>query len=66
MRSVKAPFPMTVDYAFADEDTGTRVTIRVTGEPGGLYRLAGSKLASKTRDSIGEDLERLRALLESP
>jgi hypothetical protein len=65
MRSVKAPFPMTVEYAFADASPGTLVRIRVTGEPGGLYRLAGSKLASKTRQNIADDLERLAGILES-
>ncbi len=64
MRSVKAPFPMTVDYAFADADGGTRMSIRVGGQPGRLYRLAGPVLARQTRASIASDLARLRALLE--
>src|SRR3954453_7185334 len=32
MRSVEGPFPMRVDYAWADEDGGTRMSIRVRGE----------------------------------
>jgi carbon monoxide dehydrogenase subunit G len=64
MRSVKAPFPMSVDYSFEDRGESTLVRVRVTGEPGRMYRLAGSMLASRTRSSIAEDLERLRAILE--
>jgi hypothetical protein len=65
MRSVKAPFPMTVEYGFEDASAGTLVRIHVTGEPGGLYRLAGAKLASKTRENIAADLERLAGILGS-
>ena len=65
MRSVKAPFPMAVEYAFEDAPASTLVRIRVTGEPGGLYRLASSKLAAKTREGIAGDLERLAGVLES-
>ncbi len=65
MRSVKGPFPMTVNYAFADVEGGTRVSIRVGGRPGRLYRLAEPMLAKRTRSSIASDLARLRALLEA-
>jgi hypothetical protein len=64
MRSVKAPFPMTVDYAFEDRGDETLVRIHVGGEPGGMYRLAGSMLAKQTERSIGEDLARLETILD--
>ncbi|MEX0984886.1 MAG: SRPBCC family protein [Actinomycetota bacterium] len=65
MRSVKAPFPMTVDYAFEDGGPGTTVRIRVGGEPGRMYRLTGPMLARQTEKSIASDLERLKTLLEA-
>jgi len=64
MRSVKAPFPMAVDYAFEDQGTGTLVRIRVGGQPGRVYKLAGGMLAKQTEKSIASDLARLKALLE--
>ena len=64
MRSVRAPFPMTVVYGFADADGGTRVSIRVGGEPRGWYRIGERLLAERSRRSIAQDLERLRDLLE--
>lgn len=64
MRSVRAPFPMTVVYGFADDGGGTRVSIRVGGEPRRWYRLGEGLLAEQTRRSIARDLERLRRMLE--
>jgi hypothetical protein len=64
MRSARAPFPMTVVYGFADADGGTRVSIRVGGEPRGWYRIGERLLADRSRRSIAKDLERLRDLLE--
>jgi hypothetical protein len=64
MRSVKAPFPMEVDYRFADSDGGTQVSVHVGGEPGGWYKLAGGLLERQTERSIARDLERLKTLLE--
>jgi hypothetical protein len=55
---------MSVDYAFEDRGGGTLVRIRVAGEPGRIYRLAGPMLAAQTRKSIEGDLMRLKELLE--
>jgi uncharacterized membrane protein len=64
MRSVKAPFPMTVRYEFEDADGGgTRMRIRTGGEVGGFYRLAGPALAAAVRRGVSQDLERLDARL---
>ena len=65
MRSVKAPFPMTVRYEFEDADAGTRVRIRTEGDASGFYRVAGPLLAAAVRRSIGADLARLRRILEA-
>ena len=64
MRSVKGPFPMRVTYAFADAGDGTAVRIRVEGDAGGFYRLAGSALSRAVRRSITRDLATLKRLLE--
>jgi hypothetical protein len=64
MRSVRSPFPMEVSYLFGDAPGGTRVRIRVAGEPASWYRLAGPVLAAGVRRSVGNDLRRLAALLE--
>ncbi len=65
MRSVKSPFPMTVTYLFTDAPGGTKMTIGVTGEPDGVYRLGGPLMAGGVRRSIAGDLKRLKGLLES-
>jgi hypothetical protein len=63
MRSVKAPFPMTVRYEFEDADGGTLMRIRTGGDVGGFYRLAAPALAAAVRRGVGQDLERLDARL---
>jgi uncharacterized membrane protein len=65
MRSVKAPFPMTVLYEFEDAGDGTRVRIRAGGDASGFYRLAGPLLDRAVARGIRGDLARLKALLES-
>jgi uncharacterized membrane protein len=65
MRSVKAPFPMTVAYAFEDAGDGaTRVRIRAEGDASGFYRLAGPLVDRAVTRGIRGDLARLKALLE--
>lgn len=65
MRSVRAPFPMTVVYEW--EDAGpdrSRMRIRAGGDASGFYRLAGPLLARAVRRGIAGDLERLKRRLE--
>jgi uncharacterized membrane protein len=64
MRSVKAPFPMTVTYEFRDADGGTRMRIRAQGDASGFYRLAGPLLDRAVKRSIVADLARLKTILE--
>ncbi len=64
MRSVKAPFPMTVTYEFEDADGGTRVRIRNQGDASGFYRVAGPLLGAAVRKGVAADLARLKELLE--
>jgi uncharacterized membrane protein len=65
MRSVKAPFPMTVVYEFEDAGEGrTRMRIRAGGEASGFYRVAGPMLSRAVRRGISGDLQRLKERLE--
>ncbi|MEW6582437.1 MAG: SRPBCC family protein [Actinomycetota bacterium] len=65
MRSVRAPFPMTVVYELAEDGDGTRVTIRTRGDAGGFYRLAAPLLSAAVRRSVAADLRRLKAAVEA-
>ena len=64
MRSVQAPFPMTVVYEFEDAGAGTLMRIRADGDASGFYRFATPLLSRAVRRSIAGDLERLRETLE--
>lgn len=64
MKSVQAPFPMTVDYDLAEADGGTLVRIRTGGDASGFYRLAGPLLDRAVRKGVARDLARLKAILE--
>ena len=65
MHSVKAPFPMTVTYAFSDEPRGgTQASVRVQGEPAALFRLVSPVMARKVKSSVEDDLRALKRLME--
>jgi len=65
MRSVKAPFAMTITYEFEDAPAGTVARIRAEGDAAGFYRLAVPLLSAATRRSIEKDLDTLKELLET-
>jgi uncharacterized protein YndB with AHSA1/START domain len=65
MRSVKAPFPLTVTYEFAAADGGTRMRIHTGGDASGFYRLGGPLLDRMVRRGVASDLARLKRILES-
>jgi uncharacterized membrane protein len=65
MRSVKAPFPMTVVYEFEDEGEGTLMRIRTGGDATGFYRVAGPLLARAVKRGVEGDLARLKRNLEN-
>jgi uncharacterized membrane protein len=65
MRSVRAPFPMTVTYDFEpDGPAATRARIRAAGDAGGFYRLAGPLLGRMVRLGVARDLRQLKKRLE--
>jgi hypothetical protein len=66
MRSVEAPFPMTVDYEFDAPAPGETVArIHTTGDAGRFYALAGPLLAAMVRRGVSRDLANLKELMES-
>ena len=66
MRSVKAPFPMTVVYEWEDAPGGgTSMRIRAGGDASGFYRVAGPLLSRAVKKSIVRDLEALKGRIES-
>jgi Polyketide cyclase / dehydrase and lipid transport len=65
MRSVKAPFPMTVVYEFEEAGEGaTLARIRAGGDPRGFYSVAGPLLNQMVKRGISRDLEALKDLME--
>ena len=65
MHSVKSPFPMRVTYALADTgDETTVATIRVQGDPGKVYRVAGPLMRKQVHRSISRDLAKLKSIME--
>jgi hypothetical protein len=64
MRSVVAPFPMTVAYEFEDAEDATRMRIQTTGDASGFYRLGGPLLAAAVRRGVARDLRTIKRILE--
>jgi hypothetical protein len=65
MATSEGPFPMETTYTWADSPSGTRMTLRNRGEPGGFSRLASPLLATAMRRANRKDLVRLKQILES-
>jgi hypothetical protein len=66
MSTAEGPFPMETSYTFADAaDGGTRMTLRNRGEPTGFTKVAAPMMARSMRRANGQDLRRLKALLEA-
>lgn len=66
MRSVKAPFPMTVVYEFAPAPDGTLARIHTEGDASGFYGLAAPLLSRMVARGVRRDLAALKQLLEAP
>jgi uncharacterized protein YndB with AHSA1/START domain len=65
MRSVKAPFPMTVTYEFEPAGDGTLMRIHTGGDASGFYKLATPALAAMVKRGVAGDLKRLKRTLEA-
>jgi hypothetical protein len=67
MRTAEGPFPMETSYAWEDTTNGgTRMTLRNRGEPSGFSRLAAPMMSRGIRRANRRDLQRLKAILETP
>jgi hypothetical protein len=64
MRSVSAPFPMTVTYEFDGAPSGATARIRAQGDAGRFYALAGPLLGAMVRRGLRRDLATLKGLME--
>lgn len=67
MKSVKAPFPMTVVYEFEDDrdrEGASVMRIRTTGDASGAYKLAGPLLNQAVKRGVAGDLKRLKERVE--
>lgn len=64
MRSVEAPFPMTVVYELDPAGEGTLMRISTGGDTGGFYKLAAPLLAAQVRRGVAGDLRKLKEILE--
>jgi hypothetical protein len=66
MRSVRSPFPMRITYELRDASgAATEVSVRVQGDTGRFYALAGPFLTRAVNRSVGRDLRTLKRVLES-
>ncbi|MGH3103005.1 MAG: SRPBCC family protein [Gaiellaceae bacterium] len=64
LRVVEGPVPLTIRHLLEEVGTGTRLTLTGEGEPGGLFRLAAPLAGRAVKRQAGEDLRRLKRLLE--
>ena len=65
IRVVKGPIPFAVRHLLAPEATGTRLTLRGEGEPGGFFKIAGGLVGRAAKRQSEKDLARLKQVLES-
>ena len=65
LRVVEGPVPLTVRHVLDAAADGTSLTLSGVGEPGGLFRLAAPLAERAAKRQAGEDLRRLKRLLES-
>lgn len=66
MHAVEAPMPMDVTYEVEPAGQESVARVRVEGDAGGLYRLAGPLVSAQVGRSIDGDVRRLKGILESP
>jgi carbon monoxide dehydrogenase subunit G len=65
LRSIKSPFPMRVTYSFEPVTGGTRAGVRVEGDAGGFYRIAGPLMGPAVRRNLRRDVHRLKEICEA-
>jgi uncharacterized membrane protein len=65
LRTLKGSISFTVRHSFQPSNGGTKIHFVGEGEPGGLFRLAGSAVARRAERESRADFERLKTVLES-
>ena len=65
MHAVEAPMPMDVTYEVDPAGDAAVARVRVQGDAGGLYRIAGPLISAQVGRSIDGDVRRLKEILES-
>jgi uncharacterized membrane protein len=63
-RVVKGPVPYNVSAKFAPQEGGTRLTLRLDGEPTGFFKMAEGMVKGQLEKSMEEDLSRVKGILE--
>ncbi|MDX6682351.1 MAG: hypothetical protein QOG94_2390 [Solirubrobacteraceae bacterium] len=67
MRTEEGPFAVETTYEWHDAGDGaTRMTLRNRGEPTGFSKVSAKLMARAMARANRKDLERLKAILESP
>jgi uncharacterized protein YndB with AHSA1/START domain len=64
MHEIRSPFPMDVTYELAPAPNGTRASIRIQGQAGGVYAVLGPLTPLMVRRSLAADLRRLKRAVE--
>jgi carbon monoxide dehydrogenase subunit G len=64
LHAIEAPMPMDVTYEVEPLLEGSVARVRVQGDAGGLYRLAGPLVSAQVSRSIDGDVRRLKELVE--
>lgn len=65
MHAIEAPMPMDVTYEVEPAAGGAVARVRVQGDAGGLYRVAGPLMSAQVGRSINGDVRRLKEIIES-
>jgi len=66
MRTAEGPFPMETTYTWRDAGDGTTaMTLRNRGAPSGFQRLLAPVMGIAVKRANGQDLARLKAILEA-
>lgn len=65
IRSKSGPFPVQIWQTFQPVESGTRISIDGTIEPGGFFKLAEPLFANMMKRSVEADLANLKDLMEA-